>query len=604
MLLFILPVLLSLACRASELRLSPPTDRGDAVPILREAIEKCRAEGIKKLVLEPGVWPLYPDKAEGSFRHVTNHDSGYRRMALHLDGFSDFEIDGRGSTLMCHGVIMPVAVDRSKNITLRNLVIDWDRPFQLEGSVVAAGDAFFDVEMLPECGAELHDGRLLGGMAEGFFGENQNPKEARQDIRWNYWIDPKTKAAADIQPSLKIWNPATQSFAETTELTRTRFRIRNAHDVLPPPGSVMVCKGMLRPNRLSPAIHLSSVDRVLVENITVHRAGGMGMVVEDCSDVTAKGFRVELNKDSKSLVTTTADATHFMGCRGTVRVEDCLFENMLDDSCNVHGVYAIAEGLPAPDRLAISFSHFQQLGTVFARPGDRLRLLKRDTLLGYAECTVTGISRINEDYYVLSLDKPLTDILQPDSSIENLTARPDVIFRNNTVRNNRARSVLITSGGKVLIENNLFERPSSASILVEGDNHFWYESGGVEDITIRNNKFVGQARATPLFKLAPMQPGEKRTLPPYHHNIRILDNDIEVAGPMVIDAARVEGLEFSGNKVRLPEDSVNSGTPSFVFKACSNLVFRDNTFNRPALIKVQEPAAPVVLEGNTNLSLQ
>ena len=602
--LVILPALLSMACRASELNLSPPDGGADAVPKLREAIEKCRAEGIRRLVLEKGVWNLFPDQAEGGFRHVTNHDSGYRRMAVHLAGFSNFEIDGRGSTLMCHGVLMPIAVDRSKNITLRNLVIDWEKPFQLEGSVVALGDDFFEVEMLPECEAEIRSGKLLGGMAEGFFGEEQNPKEARQDIRWNYWVDPQTKAAAAVQPVLKLWNPKTQSFAGTTKVTPARFRIRNAHNELPARGSVMVCKGMHRPNRLSPAIHLSSVDQALVENVTVHRSGGMGMVVEDCADVTAKGLRVELNKETKSLVTTTADATHFMGCRGTVLVEDCLFENMLDDSFNVHGVYAIVEGLPAPDRLAISFSHFQQLGTAFARPGDRLRLLNRETLLGYAECTVTGISRVNEDYYILTLDKPLTDILQPGSSVENLTARPDVIFRNNTVRNNRARSVLITSGGKALIENNLFERPSAMSILVEGDNDFWFESGGVEDVTIRNNKFVGQAPAAPLFKLTPMQPGEKRSLPPFHHNIRILDNDIEAAGPMILEAARVDGLDFSGNKVRLPEEPGAPGSPSFVFKACSDLVFRGNTFNRPALIKIHEPAAPVVLDANTNLLLR
>lgn len=604
--LFLFLAVLSLPCPASgpELKLSPPADGADAVPKLREALAKCRSEGIHRLVLEQGVWNIYPEKADGEFRHVTNHDAGYRRMAVHLDGFSDFEIDGRGSTFLCHGVVMPIVVDRSKNITLRNLVIDWEKPFQLEGSVVALGDDFFEVEMLPECEAEIRNGKLLGGMAEGFFGEEQNPKEARQDIRWNYWVDPQTKAAAAVQPVLKLWNPDTHSFAGVTEVTPTRFRIRNAHNVLPTLGSVMVCKGMLRPNRLSPAIHLSSVDGVLVENVTVHRSGGMGMVVEDCTDVTAKGFKVKLNRDSQSLVTTTADATHFMGCRGTVRVEDCVFENMLDDSCNVHGVYAIVEGLLAPDRLAISFSHFQQLGTVFARPGDHLRLLKKDSLLGYAECAVTEISRINEDYYVLTLDKPVADILQPDSSVENLTARPDVIFRNNIVRNNRARSVLITSGGKVLIENNLFERPSAMSILVEGDNHFWYESGGVEDVTIRNNKFVGQAPATPLFKLAPMQPGEKRTQPPYHHNIRILDNDIGVAGPMVLDANRVEGLEFSGNTVRLPKEPADLTVPAFVFKACSGIVFRGNKFNRPALVEMDQPGASVLLEKNENLSLK
>jgi len=589
------------AAAVQELKLSPPPGGADAVPMLRVAIAKCRAEGIHRLVLERGIWNLYPEKADGEFRHVTNHDAGYRRMAVRLDGFENFEIDGQGSTFMCHGVMMPVAVDRSKNITLRNLVIDWDKPFHLEGSVTAVGDDFFEVEMLSECEAELRDGKLLGGMAEGFFGEEQNPKEARQDIRWNYWIDPTTKAAAAVQPVLKTWSPKTKSFAEITEIATNRFRIRNAHiNALPLPGSIMICKGMYQPNRLSPALHFSSVDGVLVDNVTVHRAGGMGLIVEDCTDITARGFKVMLKEGAKSLVTTTADATHFMGCRGTVHLENCLFENMLDDSCNVHGVYAIAEELLAPDRLAVSFSHFQQLGTVFARPGDRLRLLNRDTLLGYAECTVTAITRPNDDYYVLTMDKPIAGVFQPNSSIENLTARPDVIFRNNTVRNNRARGILITAGGKVLIENNLFERSSMMSVLIEGDNEFWYESGAVEDVTIRSNKFVGLSSSAPVFRIAPMQRGEKRLLPPYHHNIRIIGNTIEAASPVIIDANRVSGLEFSGNTGRFQKESPAA---AFKLKVCEGTIFRGNTFSRPAQIETIGTGTPV-LDKNENLSVK
>lgn len=599
---FLLAGLPPCAASASELKLSPPGDGGDAIPILRDAVAKCRAEGIHRLVLERGTWHLFPEKADGEFRHVTNHDPGYRRMAVHLDGFADFEMDGQGSTFLCHGVIMPIAVDRSKNITLRNLVIDWDKPFHLEGSVVAVGEDFFEVEILAECEPELRDGKLLGGMAEGFFGEDANPKEARQDIRWNYWIDPATKAAAAIQPVLKLWNPKTRSFAEITGVAPNRFRIRNAHNVLPSVGSLMICKGMYRPNRLSPAIHFSSVDGVLVENVTVHRAGGMGLIVEDCADVTAKDFKVVLREGAESLITTTADATHFMGCRGTVRVEDCFFENMLDDSCNVHGVYAIVEGAPAPDRLAIGFSHFQQLGTVFARPGDRLRLLKRDTLVGYAECTVTAITRHNADYYVLTLDKPVADILQPNSSVENLTARPDVIFRNNTVRNNRARGILMTAGGRVMIENNLFERSSMMGLLVEGDNDFWYESGGIEDLTIRNNKFVGHSSSAPLIKIAPARPDKNLARPIYHRNIRILDNIIEAAAPLVLFASQVGGLEFSGNTVRLPANPENQ--PAFVLNACEDVVFRDNKFSQPALIENTPGGPPLLLEKNGNLSVK
>jgi hypothetical protein len=587
-----------------ELKLSPPADGSDAVPVLRDAIAKCRAEKIRRLVLERGVWNLFPDKAEGGFRHVTNQDPGYKRMAVHLDGFADFEMDGSGSTFLCHGVMMPIAVDRSRNITVRNLVIDWDKPFHLEGTVAAVGEDWFEVAMLPECGAELRNGKLLGGMAEGFYGDENSSRDARQDIRWNYWIDPATKAAAAVQPVLKMWNPKTRSFPETTEVGTNRFRIRNAHlNVLPTLGSVMICKGMLRPNRLSPAIHMATVDGARVENVTVHRAGGMGLIVEDCADVTVKGFKVALKEGAQSLITTTADATHFMGCRGMVRVEDCFFENMLDDACNVHGVYAIAEGLLAPNQMAISFSHFEQLGTVFARPGDRLRLLKRDTLLGYAERKVVSITRHNEDYYVLTLDKSLAGVMQTNSSVENLTARPDVVFRNNTVRNNRSRGVLMTSGGQVLIENNLFERPSAMGVLTDGDNEFWYESGGVEDVTIRSNRFIGLSPVAAMFRIGPTQPGEKRVLPPYHRNIRILDNHIESAGPVVVDASRVSGLEFSGNNVQLPPNPKSPGV-AFALNACEGVVLRGNRFNQPVLVQNKASEKPVLLERNENLSLK
>ncbi|MCX6896778.1 MAG: right-handed parallel beta-helix repeat-containing protein, partial [Verrucomicrobia bacterium] len=197
----------------------------------------------------------------------------------------------------------------------------------------------------------------------------------------------------------------------------------------------------------------------------------------------------------------------------------------------------------------------------------------------------------------------LAGVIQTNSSVENLTARPDVVFRNNTARNNRGRGILMTSGGKVVIENNLFERPSMMGVLVDGDNEFWYESGGVEDVTIRSNRFVGLSPSAPMFRLGPTQPGEKWVLPPYHYNIRILDNIIESVSPVVVDASRVSGLEFSGNTVQLP---LNSKSPAvaFLLNACEGVVLRGNKFSQPALIQSKQPGTPILLEKNENLSLK
>lgn len=571
------------ACVASEMRLAPPADGGDAVPLLREAVQRCKAAGLSRLVLEKGIWHLYPERAVGMYRHISNHDACYRRVALHLEALENFELDGQGSTLLCHEFLTPVAADCCRNLVLRNFTVDWNRLFHLEGTVGDVGEDGFEVEFLPESQVSLQRGMLYGGMAELFYGELMDPSQARQDIRWNYWIDPRTRAAAlNSPPWLQLWNEKLKRFAEITEPAPGRYLIRYALASLPETGTVMVCKGMNRQNRLAPAIHLSSVDGVRVENVTVHHAGGMGVIAEDCTDPVVQGLRVALKAQPRSLITTTADATHFVGCYGTVRVENCLFENMLDDSCNVHGVYAIAEGLLASNRLAVSFSHFQQLGTVFARPGDRVRLTARDTLLGYAECGVQAVERPNDDYYVLTVDRSLADAYRTNSSLENLTARPDVVYRGNTVRNNRSRGLLVTSGGRVLVENNRFERPSAMHVLVEGDNNFWYESGGVEDMTIRKNVFVGHNPAAPVFRLAPLQPKETRAQPPYHRNIRIVDNDIEAAGPLLVEASRVSGLTFASNRVTFLPGAKEG--PAFKLKACENVTVDGNESSRPLAV--------------------
>jgi len=502
------------------LHLQHPGPGVDATPLLRQALADCQARGIKRLVLEPGQWEFHPQQAVGMFRHISNHDPAYRRIALQLNQFENFELDAGGSTFLCHGAILPFAVDHSKNITIRNLTMNWERLFHIEGTVVAVGEDYFDLKVLPESHPVIREGVLMGGIAAGTWGPDRDPDDVRQDFTWNYWIDPQTRAAAAVQGQLHRWNPVKKVHAEVTELGPLLYRIRNAHTSnLPELGSVMVAKGMRRMNRLSPAFHLNSSDGVLLENITIHHAGGMGVLAEDCANPTLRKFNVQLAENPRSLVTATADSTHFVGCRGTVTVQDSLFENMLDDACNVHGIYALVDARLAPDQLGISFSHYQQLGTAFARPGDMLQLIERDTLLGYGgEHRLSKIERVNEDYYILTFEQPIGSVYRANSSLENVSTRPDFIFRNNISRNNRARSVLISAGGRVLIEGNRFERPSMMSVLIEGDNRFWYESGAVTDVTIRNNSFIGHSPTAALFKLAPNQQGAPTVQPPYHRN--------------------------------------------------------------------------------------
>ena len=48
--------------------------------------------------------------------------------------------------------------------------------------------------------------------------------------------------------------------------------------------------------------------------------------------------------------------------------------------------------------------------------------------------------------------------------------------------------MLIANKGKTLIENNYFHTSGSA-IRFESDGQYWFESGGIDDVLIKNNNF-------------------------------------------------------------------------------------------------------------------
>ena len=147
------------------------------------------------------------------------------------------------------------------------------------------------------------------------------------------------------------------------------------------------------------------------------------------------------------LVATRADATHFIGCKGMLRVENCLFEHMLDDAINVHGAYVKVVEYLGDKAFLCEISHFQQWGLIFAEAGDKLALLSRETVLPFFETTVTKTKVCNEHRVVVTVSKVPEQMPEGPLSIENLTWYPDLVMRKNIVRENRARSVLVTTKG-------------------------------------------------------------------------------------------------------------------------------------------------------------
>ncbi|MGC3978967.1 MAG: hypothetical protein QM751_12520 [Paludibacteraceae bacterium] len=69
----------------------------------------------------------------------------------------------------------------------------------------------------------------------------------------------------------------------------------------------------------------------------------MGVIAEKTGNISLNKVNICRRPGSNRILSVTADATHFCNCKGKVTIENCLFENMLDDACNMHGTYTKVE---------------------------------------------------------------------------------------------------------------------------------------------------------------------------------------------------------------------------------------------------------------------
>ena len=555
-------------------------DPADMTPFIRELLAKERDGGDLRILFPRGVYHFHPEFAFGKYHAVTNHDNGCRYFAFPLVKCRNVEIDGGGSEFIFHGQIIPFLIENSCGITLRNLTIDWQVPFTLEGRVIRRDTlcSTVEIEVPDEFGPVCENGKLImrgEGWEERMLGEN-------------IVFDPRTGATAYRSDDYYIPKPDNYDIP-AVETAPGRYELHTRFvRALPPVGTGRPCEGLFARNRGSRAIHATGSSGLLVEDVTIHHAGGMGLIAERSENITVRRMRVTLREGSSRMITTTADATHFCNCRGLVLVEDCLFENMLDDATNVHGTYVRIVELPAPGEVVVRINHPQQAGFDFAGPGDRLEAVDGETLLPRAELVVTASEPINPHYIRLFFEPVSGAELRVGDGLENMSWYPELIFRRNTVRNNRARSMLVSTPRRVLIEENTFSS-MMAAILFEGDMDHWYESGAVRDVTIRRNRFLDGTYGGADFPTIFINPHQRRMVPgePYERNIRIEENLFRTFNEQLLRARSVGGLIFRGNTIEQSDTyRPYNQLPTVDVRGCEEVVIEDNRYCKPGRMRI------------------
>jgi hypothetical protein len=548
------------------------------------------------LYFPAGHYDFYPDNAVEVYRTVANHDNGLKRMAFALFGHRNLTIEGNGSVFMFHGRMVPFTLEGVANVSLKNLVIDFIRPFHAELKVVELDEAARAIVVETD---PAHYPYTVSGGSVYFDRLGQRDALAGQNIIF----DPATRAPIYQAHEYRMNNQA----MTVAVVGEGRLRLTNAFNTLPPLGSVLIVYGTNPTSRLVHAIQITDSSDILIENVTVRAAGGMGLIVERTENV--KLDRMQVTSAPNRLVSTRADATHFIGCKGRIEVVNCVFEHMLDDGINVHGAYVPVVKHLSGTTFLCEISHFQQWGLTFAEPGDKVAILSRKTVLPFFETTVSSIRKLNEQRFLITLEALPPELPDVPLSLENLTWNPDLVMRNNIIRENRARSVLVTTKGTVIIENNYFASQMHG-ILVEGDNDYWYESGAVQDVVIRNNTFenigFGAPNGYPLFAAPKLTRDQVTGAGHYHRNIRFTDNVIRSFNGNMVAAKSVEGLLVANNRVELAADYPQvTPTAAVRLEYCRTVDIRDNTavgFELSLAVEATADCDGIQLTGNTGLN--
>lgn len=258
---------------------------------------------------------------------------------------------------------------------------------------------------------------------------------------------------------------------------------------------------------------------VVLRKIKQYFNYSLAVVCQDSENIEISDCRFAPEEKSSRLMASVADFVQICMCRGKVDIKNNYFEGSGDDCLNVHGIHFSIVGSDGKN-LTVRFSHPQSHGFNPLREGDEIKVVDPKTLLGGERAKISSSELIDEYEIRLELDK---EIFAPKGFvIEDISARPDLNFENNTLTRVITRGILVTTGGKVRIVANKFINTSMHSILISDDAKSWYESGNVNDVTIEGNYF-GEC---PMYNVF-VKPENAVHRGYVHKNITIRDNTFD-----------------------------------------------------------------------------
>lgn len=566
--------------------------------VLLDLLAKAEKENAR-VVIPPGVYRFCDTRAAGV------NIQGMRRATIVADGVTVVFKPGQSLSL-----------NDCEDVTLSGLTVDYDPlPFtqgmimeidQAEKSLtVALDDGYPDLESLPKTDLLLH-----------------------------IIFDPAT---LDPRPM------HTDYFRKRTPLGNRAFKLSNlfsgfAFDPPGPAGGARAGDRIALLSRQGTAVNIRRGTRVRLEGVTVFTSPGYAFwEVDGDGGNQYKKCRILRKPGTTRLVTTVADGLHSYHVRKGPLIEECQFEDTVDDTIAIHGFFSIVLEAPSAHTVFIVSPFGQDFST-----GARLEFHEMPHGLPLGEAVVKSVEKIPPSALAVPVADVRQSFIRQNFNLRNLPVTQALkveldrdialppgklvlissseqcgsgaIIRNNTLRGGHVRGVIVKADN-VLVEGNRFEGIGANAILVFPELHF-LEGPISSRVTIRGNtithcgwKVLSPGHAVPGVGGAIQTcTGMARAFPPQCdpypviRDVTISNNTIKDSGSYGITLGNVLSGTISGNTIdhpfNKPGTKESRGLAQAFDSQAHGLEKPADTRAHPAGILVYG-SQDVVLSGNT-----
>ncbi len=490
---------------------------------------------------EKGVYDFFADGAyEGYFSPSCNTSSD-KKVIFPLLSVKNVTIDGGGSTFLFHDRVFPFISQFSDGVILRNFTVDFSFPRYINAETVEKTDTFLRVRILDEdiAYAANDAGNLcirvgeeeLATCERRFFLQEYGGGNCFL-VAGKYYYDNKNLPAP-------IFRCDAVKEGDTLVF---RFNGDTAHIPAFRPGVRLAIS--YDENRMNDVIFLDRSRNITVQDVTIHRGAGMGIVGNCCENLTAERFVIEPSPARDDLYSTTADGMLLTNFTGVIKVTDSKIRHTMDDAMSIHGFYTKVERITAPDKLTVRLVHPSQSGTMLYFPGDEITFSTGDTMCETTSAVVKSAYFARDpDLIYLTFEAPIDTAVSVGDWLENKGRMPEVILRNNLF--DTFPALRLGNPKKTVVEKNHIR---NGRLLVNDLLGYWCASGCVHDLTIRGNTFENAG-------IAVMQTRDSRTTA-FHSDI-VVENNTFCNCSRSLTADHTERLRFTDNILE------NSGEPQF-----------------------------------------